>query len=151
MTANKEHTSVWLIIPQTNLHVGNESIVNFSVIDKAIQRDVTTGIPCINSSSLKGAIKEYFEGDLGVRLLAKKYNLPSKNYITNWINKFKKEGKIPEDISRDKTKTSSKKSIHSAKTEYEKQLEKKVYELEAKLAVFKKYEEILNKDKNKKK
>ena len=31
-------------------------------------------------------VKEYFEGDLGVRLLAKKYNLPSKNYITNWIN-----------------------------------------------------------------
>ena len=59
METNKKHTSVWLIIPQTNLHVGNESIVNFSVIDKAIQRDVTTGFPCINSSSLKGAIKEY--------------------------------------------------------------------------------------------
>ena len=58
MTTNK-HTSVWLIIPQTNLHVGNESVVNFTVIDKAIQRDVTTGIPCINSSSLKGAIKEF--------------------------------------------------------------------------------------------
>ena len=51
--------SAWLIIPQTNLHVGNESVVNFTVIDKAIQRDVTTGIPCINSSSLKGAIKEF--------------------------------------------------------------------------------------------
>lgn len=59
MATNEKHTSVWLIIPQTNLHVGNESIVNFSVIDKAIQRDVTTGFPCINSSSLKGAIKEY--------------------------------------------------------------------------------------------
>ena len=57
----KKHTSVWLIIPQANLHVGNESTVCFSVIDKAIQRDVTTGLPCINSSSLKGAIKEYFE------------------------------------------------------------------------------------------
>ena len=57
----KKHTSVWLIIPHTNLHVGNESTVTFSVIDKAIQRDVTTGLPCINSSSLKGAIKEYFE------------------------------------------------------------------------------------------
>jgi CRISPR-associated protein Cmr4 len=57
----KKHTSVWMIVPQTNLHVGNESIVNFSVIDKAIQRDVITGIPCINSSSLKGAIKEYLE------------------------------------------------------------------------------------------
>lgn len=96
-------------------------------------------------------VKEYFEGNLGVRLLAKKYNLPSKNYITNWINKFKKEGKIPSDISRDKTKTSSKKSTNSVKTEYEKQLEKKVYELEAKLAVLKKYEEILNENKNKKK
>ena len=50
---------IWLIIPQTNLHVGSESTVNFSVIDKAIQRDVTTNLPCINSSSLKGAIKEY--------------------------------------------------------------------------------------------
>ena len=59
MATNEKHTSVWLIIPKTNLHVGNESIVNFSVIDKAIQRDVTTGLPCINSSSLKGAIKEY--------------------------------------------------------------------------------------------
>lgn len=57
----EKHTSVWMIVPQTNLHVGNESIVNFSVIDKAIQRDVITGIPCINSSSLKGAIKEYLE------------------------------------------------------------------------------------------
>ena len=56
--------SVWLIIPQTNLHVGNESVGNFSVIDKAIQRDVMTGIPCINSSSLKGAIKEYLTNGL---------------------------------------------------------------------------------------
>lgn len=67
----KKHTSVWLIIPQTNLHVGNESIVNFSVIDKAIQRDVTTNIPCINSSSLKGAIKEYLDnaGCAGIKEL----------------------------------------------------------------------------------
>ena len=54
-----KNTSVWLIIPQTNLHVGNESVVNFSVIDKSVQRDVVTNIPCINSSSLKGALKEY--------------------------------------------------------------------------------------------
>jgi CRISPR-associated protein Cmr4 len=54
-----KHASVWLIIPQTNLHVGDESIGNYSIIDKTIQRDATTGLPCINSSSLKGAIKEY--------------------------------------------------------------------------------------------
>ena len=60
---NKKAT-VWLIIPQTNLHVGNESVVSFGVIDKAIQRDVTTTLPCINSSSLKGAVKEFLTEEL---------------------------------------------------------------------------------------
>lgn len=60
-----KNISVWLIIPQTNLHVGNESVVNFEVIDKAIQRDVTTKLPSINSSSLKGAIKEYLTMEAG--------------------------------------------------------------------------------------
>lgn len=50
---------VFLITAKTNLHVGNESGGEFSIIDKAIQRDPLTGLPCINSSSLKGAIKEY--------------------------------------------------------------------------------------------
>lgn len=62
-----KNVSVWLIIPQTNLHVGNESTVNFSVIDKAIQRDVTTNLPCINSSSLKGAIKEFMTEKLNIQ------------------------------------------------------------------------------------
>lgn len=52
-------THVFLITAKTNLHVGNESGGEFSIIDKAIQRDPLTGFPCINSSSLKGAIKEY--------------------------------------------------------------------------------------------
>ena len=59
-----KNISVWLIVPQTNLHVGNESVVSFEVIDKAIQRDVTTGLPCINSSSLKGAIKEFLTAEI---------------------------------------------------------------------------------------
>lgn len=54
-----EYRSAWLIIARTNLHVGNESVSNFGIIDKAIQRDVVTELPCINSSSLKGAINEY--------------------------------------------------------------------------------------------
>lgn len=59
-----KNISVWLIVPQTNLHVGNESVVSFEVIDKAIQRDVTTELPCINSSSLKGAIKEFLTAEI---------------------------------------------------------------------------------------
>ena len=52
-------TRVFLITAKTNLHVGNESGGEFTIIDKAIQRDPLTNLPCINSSSLKGAINEY--------------------------------------------------------------------------------------------
>lgn len=52
-------TRVFKITAKTNLHVGNESGGDFTIIDKAIQRDPLTGLPCINSSSLKGAINEY--------------------------------------------------------------------------------------------
>lgn len=52
-------TKVFKITAKTNLHVGNESGGDFTIIDKAIQRDPLTGLPCINSSSLKGAINEY--------------------------------------------------------------------------------------------
>lgn len=52
-------THVVLITAKTNIHVGNENGGEFTIIDKAIQRDVLTGLPCINSSSLKGAINDY--------------------------------------------------------------------------------------------
>lgn len=53
------NTHVFLITAKTNLHVGNESGGEFSIIDKAIQRDPLTNLPCINSSSLKGSIKQF--------------------------------------------------------------------------------------------
>ncbi|MDR3062223.1 MAG: type III-B CRISPR module RAMP protein Cmr4 [Dysgonamonadaceae bacterium] len=51
---------VWLITTKTNLHVGNENTSNYGLIDKSVQRDVLTGLPCINGSSLKGALNEFF-------------------------------------------------------------------------------------------
>ena len=54
-----EYKNAWLIIAKANLHVGNENVSNYGLIDKAIQRDIVTNLPCINSSSLKGAINEY--------------------------------------------------------------------------------------------
>lgn len=51
--------SIWFIKAETNLHVGNENTSSVGLIDKEVQRDVLTGIPCINSSSLKGAMNEY--------------------------------------------------------------------------------------------
>lgn len=44
----------------TNLHVGSGE-TNYGVIDKLIERDATTGFPCINSTGLKGAIKQKFD------------------------------------------------------------------------------------------
>lgn len=55
-----ENKSVWLITAKTNLHVGNENTSNYGLVDKLIQRDALTGLPCINSSSLKGALNEFF-------------------------------------------------------------------------------------------
>ena len=50
---------VWLITAKTNLHAGNENTSSYGLIDKAIQRDALTNLPCINSSSLKGALNEF--------------------------------------------------------------------------------------------
>ena len=51
--------SVWIIQAETNIHVGNENTSSVGLVDKEIQRNVLTDIPCINASSLKGAMNEY--------------------------------------------------------------------------------------------
>lgn len=52
-------TYLWSITPKTNLHVGDENVANFSLVDKMVQRDILTTLPCIHSSSLKGALSEF--------------------------------------------------------------------------------------------
>ncbi|GAB6074426.1 type III-B CRISPR module RAMP protein Cmr4 [Nautilia lithotrophica] len=44
----------------TNMHVGSGDI-NFGVVDNLVQKDPVTNLPVIHSSSLKGALREYFE------------------------------------------------------------------------------------------
>ncbi len=44
----------------TNIHVGSGD-TNFGIVDNLVQRDVLTNYPVIHSSSLKGAIREFFE------------------------------------------------------------------------------------------
>lgn len=56
--------SIWLIQALTNIHVGDENTSNAGLIDKTVQRDVLTTIPCINASSLKGAMREYAAHEL---------------------------------------------------------------------------------------
>jgi len=44
----------------SNLHVGSGDI-NFDIVDNQVQRDAISQLPNINSSSLKGAFREFFE------------------------------------------------------------------------------------------
>lgn len=53
-------TALFFIEPLSNLHVGSGEI-NYGLVDNLIQRDPVTGLPTINSSSLKGALREHFE------------------------------------------------------------------------------------------
>lgn len=43
----------------TNLHVGSGD-VNYNIIDNEVERDPVTGYPTINSSGVKGALKQFF-------------------------------------------------------------------------------------------
>ena len=52
-------TDLYTIKTLSNLHVGSGDI-NFDLVDNQVQRDTITKLPCINSSSLKGAFREHF-------------------------------------------------------------------------------------------
>ena len=51
---------LFIITCITNMHVGSGEI-SFGAVDNLVQRDPVTYLPTINGSSLKGAIREFFE------------------------------------------------------------------------------------------
>lgn len=53
-------TDAYLITCLTNMHVGRGE-ANYGVVDNLVQRDPITEIPIIHSSSLKGALREFFK------------------------------------------------------------------------------------------
>ena len=53
-------TELFFINALSNVHVGSGE-VNYGLVDNLIQRDPVTNLPTINSSSLKGALREHFE------------------------------------------------------------------------------------------
>lgn len=53
-------TRVYMITCMTNMHAGSGS-ADQGVIDNLVQRDFTDNLPCVFASSLKGALREYFE------------------------------------------------------------------------------------------
>jgi CRISPR-associated protein Cmr4 len=62
------HTQFYLLRAITNLHVGSGE-TSYGLIDKLIERDAATGFPCINSSGLKGAIKQKFKGHTDLKVV----------------------------------------------------------------------------------
>lgn len=55
----------YLIECLSNLHAGSGD-ANYGVIDKLVQRDPTNNLPTVHASSLKGALREYFEENTNV-------------------------------------------------------------------------------------
>lgn len=95
-------------------------------------------------------IKEYLNTSIGCRPLAKKYNLPSKNYIHNWEKQLIKKGLLTNnDIKNAKNKTYSLNSPEK-KTAYEKQLEKENLKLKAELAYLRELKRLVDEDSKKK-
>lgn len=57
-------THVFIIRALTHLHAGSGD-ANYGAVDKLVQRDPTTKLPTIHSSSIKGALREHFEEVIG--------------------------------------------------------------------------------------
>ncbi|SFU71101.1 CRISPR-associated protein, Cmr4 family [Clostridium sp. DSM 8431] len=55
-----ENFELYLIRCITNLHVGDGN-TSYGIIDNEVQKDVITKYPIINSSSLKGSLRNYLE------------------------------------------------------------------------------------------
>lgn len=91
-------------------------------------------------------VKEYFTGDLGCRLLAQKYNLPSKNYIFNWRDYLINKGLLNPHLKPNYHKGSQKSLDSRKKTPYEIQLENENLELSAKLALFTELNKLIKED-----
>ncbi|NLJ72851.1 MAG: transposase [Syntrophomonadaceae bacterium] len=90
-------------------------------------------------------VKDYYQSTLGVRAIANKYNLPSKNYINNWEKQLKKKGLLPPDATKpNKTAGRSTEAITRAdtRTPREKQYEEEIRYLKAKVAYLESLESL---------
>lgn len=89
-------------------------------------------------------IKDYYESNLGVRSIALKYNLPSKNYILNWEKQLKEKGLIPKDAKKDPDKITSQpdKIEHQPRTAREIEYEKENERLRARIEYYEQLEHL---------
>ena len=84
-------------------------------------------------------VNDYYESDMGVRAIARKYGLPSKNYINNWEEQLKRKGLLPKDAKKqNKTAGPSSNSlkVENTKTPRERELELEIMRLNARIEYF---------------
>jgi len=82
-------------------------------------------------------IEDYYQNTLGVRAIALKHGLPSKNYIKKWEDELKRKKLLSEDETKPvKAAGRSKESIirKDDRTEREKLYEDKIRRMEARIA-----------------
>ncbi|MDP4133205.1 MAG: hypothetical protein Q8882_04245 [Bacillota bacterium] len=83
--------------------------------------------------------QDYYDSPLGVRAIALKYNLPSKNYINNWEQYLKKKGLLSADATKpNKAVGRSPEDVmrYDSKTNRERQYEAEIEVLKARIAYF---------------
>lgn len=84
-------------------------------------------------------IQDYYNSTLGVRMIALKYNLPTKNYVGQWEKYLKKKGLLACDaIKAVKSVGRSKEPVarEDTRTAREKQYESEIEVLKTKVAYF---------------
>ena len=90
-------------------------------------------------------IKDYYSSPLGVRAIALKYDLPSKNYISKWEEYLKKKGLLsPDDTKPNKTVGRSPEPIarKDERTERERQYELEIETLKARISYYESLESL---------
>jgi transposase-like protein len=90
-------------------------------------------------------IQDYYQSQLGVRSIALKHNLPSKNYINKWEAELKKKGLLPAEATKpEKAVARSKESLlrKDTRTTKEKQYEEEILALKAKVAYYESLESL---------
>ena len=84
-------------------------------------------------------IEDYYSNSFGVRAIALKYNLPSKNYINNWEQYLKEKGLLPIDSTKPNKAVGRSPELvmrNNNKTQLEKQYETEIEHLKARIEYF---------------
>lgn len=90
-------------------------------------------------------VKDYYNSPLGVRAIANKYNLPSKNYINKWEESLKIKGLLSPDATKpNKAVGRSPESLmrNNDRTDREKQYEAEIEALKTRIAYFESLESM---------